>query len=76
MFAALLQVYLERNDNGNSNYKGRQPDSRNWDAVARLLSRKHDRVDPRHALELLPEEVPLLFLLALEFLLHIYWETA
>ncbi len=37
--------------------KGRAPDSSNWEAVARLLSRKHDRIDSLHALDLLPGEV-------------------
>ncbi|BDA43540.1 Vam6/Vps39-like protein [Coccomyxa sp. Obi] len=60
MYLALIQVYLERQDNKpDSARKGRAPDSSNWEAVARLLSRKHDRIDSLHALDLLPGEVPL-----------------
>lgn len=52
------QVYLERQDDvPESARKGRAPDSSNWEAVARLLSRKHDRIDSLHALDLLPGEV-------------------
>lgn len=45
-----------------SSHRGRMPDSRapdtsHWEAVARLLSRKHDRIDSQHALDLLPGEV-------------------
>lgn len=34
--------------------RGAAPNSSNWEAVARLLSRKHERIDPQHALDLLP----------------------
>ena len=40
--------------------KGSAPNSSNWEAVARLLSRKHDRIDPQHALDLLPGLVGML----------------
>ena len=40
--------------------KGSAPNSSNWEAVARLLSRKHDRIDPQHALGLLPGLVGML----------------
>ena len=53
------QVYLERQDarpDGSAG-SGRAPDSANWAAVARLLSRKHDRIDSLHALDLLPGQV-------------------
>ena len=33
------------------------PDSHSWAAVAALLSRKHDRLDPTRALHLLPGQV-------------------
>jgi hypothetical protein len=53
-----LQVYLERQGSKpDKKDRGRAPDSSNWEAVARLLSRKHDRIDSQHALELLPGEV-------------------
>ena len=51
----LVQVYLERQgDMQDKSQKGSAPNSSNWEAVARLLSRKHDRIDPQHALDLLP----------------------
>lgn len=34
-----------------------EPLSERWKDVARLLSRKHDRIDPTHALSLLPDGV-------------------
>ena len=54
-----MQVYLERQDArpGAGGQRGRAPGSSNWEAVARLLSRKHDRIDSLHALDLLPGEV-------------------
>lgn len=36
-----------------------EPLSERWLDVAQLLSRKHDRIDPTHALSLLPDGVPL-----------------
>ena len=36
------------------------PDSQSWAAVAALLSRKHDRLDPTRALHLLPGQVGML----------------
>lgn len=51
----LVQVYLERQGGlQDKSQKGSAPNSSNWEAVARLLSRKHDRIDPQHALDLLP----------------------
>ena len=32
-------------------------DSERWTEIAKLLSRKHDRIDPLHALSLLPDGV-------------------
>lgn len=49
------QVFLERRDERNR--AGDAPDSSNWAAVAQLLGRKHDRIEPLHALQLVPEEV-------------------
>ena len=50
------QVYLERQgDDGSPG--GSAPDSSNWEEVARLLSRKHGRIDSLHALNLLPGQV-------------------
>ena len=50
-----VQVYLERQGGmQDKTQKGSAPNSSNWEAVARLLSRKHDRIDPQHALDLLP----------------------
>ncbi len=53
-------MYLERgSDDGSPG--GSAPDSSNWEEVARLLSRKHGRIDSLHALSLLPGQVrPLL----------------
>ncbi len=53
-------MYLERGgDDGAPG--GSAPDSSNWEEVARLLSRKHGRIDSLHALSLLPGQVgPLL----------------
>ena len=54
----LMQVYLERQGGTHDRaQQGSAPDSSNWEAVARLLSRKHDRINPQHALTLLPGQV-------------------
>ena len=54
----MVQVYLERQgDTHDRAQQGSAPDSSNWEAVARLLSRKHDRINPQHALNLLPGQV-------------------
>ena len=53
-----MQVYLERQGGAQDRaQQGRAPNSSNWEAVARLLSRKHDRINPQHALNLLPGQV-------------------
>ncbi|KAK9844012.1 hypothetical protein WJX81_001849 [Elliptochloris bilobata] len=58
IYLALVEVYLERQgDDGAPG--GSAPDSSNWEEVARLLSRKHGRIDSLHALNLLPGQVPL-----------------
>lgn len=49
------QVCLERRDE--QDRRGDAPDSSNWAEIARILGRKHDRIEPMHALRLLPEEV-------------------
>ena len=46
------QVYLERTEEAGR--AGADPSSANWEEVARLLSRKQDRVQPATALDLLP----------------------
>lgn len=53
---AAVQVYLERQGDGGTP-GGSAPDSSNWEEVARLLSRKHGRIDSLHALNLLPGQV-------------------
>ena len=50
------QVYLERQGDGDAP-GGSAPDSSNWEEVARLLSRKHGRIESLHALNLLPGQV-------------------
>ena len=53
-----MQVYLERKDSDpHSSQQGAAPDSSNWEEVARLLGRKQDRIEPLHALQLVPGEV-------------------
>ena len=52
-----VQVYLEKDKAEQK--KGTapvQPSSGGWGEVARLLSRKHDRIDPLQALSLLPDQ--------------------
>lgn len=53
------QVYLEGDQASHKEPSGgqQQPNSAAWGEVARLLSRKHDRIDPLQALSLLPEQV-------------------
>ena len=54
-----LQVYLQQGRDPVSGVAGEEagPDSGRWTEVAKLLSRKHDRMDPLHALSLLPDGV-------------------
>ncbi|KAK9829459.1 hypothetical protein WJX72_005979 [[Myrmecia] bisecta] len=60
MYLALVQVILEREDeSAPSSGRASKPSSSTWGEVARLLSRKQDRIEPNHALNLLPGEVPL-----------------
>ncbi len=54
-----LQVYLHQGPgSGPSAADDRaELDSERWTEIAKLLSRKHDRIDPLHALSLLPDGV-------------------
>ena len=59
--AVCTQILLERDPAGQAQppeASAQQPDGRSWAAVAALLSRKHERLDPTKALHLLPGQVP------------------
>lgn len=49
-----MQVYLEKAQS-QAGMDG-DPSNTGWGDVARLLSRKHDRIDPLQALNLLPDQ--------------------
>ena len=53
------QVYLQQGHGAGTGAAGDQTglDSERWTEIAELLSRKHDRIDPLHALSLLPDGV-------------------
>jgi len=55
----LLQVYLQQGQGSETNAADDRAelDSERWTEIAKLLSRKHDRIDPLHALSLLPDGV-------------------
>ena len=55
----LPQVYLQQGQSPGAGAAGEEAglNSERWTEIAKLLSRKHDRIDPLHALSLLPDGV-------------------
>ena len=54
---ALWQVYLQQGQGSGAGDEAAELNSERWTEIAKLLSRKHDRIDPLHALSLLPDGV-------------------